>query len=106
MSVLKVNFNKKDYNSPTMDDLERKVRIDEDGNEFITYEKVDYKTFEKERGLVDVWKLDKMLAAGISPTISSIHTGNNTRLEGSNTVADAIATLDIILDEENKEEKE
>lgn len=100
MSVLKKYFNKKSYASPVMDDYEMVIRHDEDGNEFVSYEKVDYPALVASRGTVDVWSLNALLKAGINPDFP-IHTGNPTRLEGIGALNDAVATLDAIIAEEN-----
>lgn len=89
--------------SPVCDDLVRVVNYDADGNEFVTWQKFDYPTFQESLGTVDVWSLDALLKAGINPDFP-IHTGNNTRLEGVGVVSQAAAIADSILsDVEPKE---
>jgi len=107
MSVLKKYFNKKSYASPVMDDYDRVVRYDEDGNEIISYEKVDYPSLVDSRGTIGVWKLNALLAAGIDPNFN-IHTGFNSRIEGVDTVNDALAYTDQLFAEDNNvsEDKE
>lgn len=100
MSVLKSNFVKKSYNSPLADDVTRKVLFDEDGNEKVVFEKVDYKQLAKNREGVEVWSLSSLLKAGINPDFN-IHTGLNTRLEGVGVISDAAATLEKLVAEDN-----
>lgn len=95
-----------DQSSPVQDDYNRIVNYDEDGNEFITYEKVDYAKLIASNGSVLDWSLDALLKAGINPNFS-IHTGNCTRLEGIGVIDDAQAYVDALFaDEEVKENKE
>lgn len=77
----------KDVNqqSPVRDDYERVVKHDSDGNESVTYRKVDYKELQKSLGSVAMWSLDALLKAGISPDFA-IHTGLGTRLDGVSSV--------------------
>jgi len=96
MSVLKKYFNKKSYVSPVMDDYDRKSLIDEKGNEYVVYEKVDYPALLKTRGTVDLWSLNALLQAGVNPNFP-IRTGLNTRLEGIGVIKDAEDMLDVLL---------
>lgn len=90
--------------SPVQEDVARKAQYDEDGNEFVVYEKVDYPKFQQSLGSVDNWSLNALLAAGINPDFP-IHTGNGTRLEGLNSIAEFDAMANEILSEaENKSE--
>lgn len=82
--------------SPVKDDEVRKVNYDEDGNELITYVKFDYAKYQASLGHVNDWSLDALLKAGINPDFP-IHTGNNTRLEGLDTIAQAEAIADSLL---------
>lgn len=101
MSVLKAFFdNTANQCSPVQDDYRRVVSHDEDGNEFITYEKVDLASFQESLGLVDNWSLETLLKAGIDPNFP-IHTGFNTRLDGLDTLNSAVEALDSIMAEEN-----
>lgn len=104
MRVYKKLFNYDlDQRSPVVEDSVRVVNYDSDGNEFITWQKFDYAAHQKSLGSVDMWSLDALLKAGISPDFP-IHTGNNTRLEGLDTIAQAAAIADSILaDVEPKE---
>lgn len=96
-SALKHLFNADcEQRSPVKDDFNRKVKFDEDGNEFIVFEKVDYPTFQKSLGSVRDWQLDALLAAGINPNFP-VHTGNNTRLEGLNSIEQFEAAADALL---------
>lgn len=101
MSVLKKYFNSSlDQSSPIVDDFERVVNYDEDGNEYITYVKFDYKQYQISLGTVDMWSLDSLVKAGIDPSFS-IHTGLSTRLEGIDTVNAAVAAFDKVFDEDS-----
>lgn len=103
MSVLKTHFDASvNQASPVQKDYVRKVNIDADGAEFITYEEVDYRSVQKANGDVSLWKLDSLLKAGINPDFP-IHTGNPTRLDGIDVITKAAAIADSILADENKE---
>lgn len=103
MSVLKKYFDGSiNQSSPVQKDYARIVRHDENGEEFITWEAVDYKSLQKSHGTVDFWSLEAMLKAGINPNMP-IHTGVSTRLEGISQVEAAAAVADSILAEDNKE---
>lgn len=90
--------------SPVQKDYNRVVNYDENGNEFITFEEVDYPAIQQANGEAADWSLNALLAAGVNPNFP-IHTGNNTRLEGLNTLNQAIAIADSILAEETKSEE-
>lgn len=104
MSHLKTQF---DYEcnqfSPVREDLARVVNYDEDGNEFITWEPIDYDKIRVENGSLKDWNLDTLLKAGINPNFP-IKTGLNTRLEGIEQVQKAAAVADEILADAGKEE--
>lgn len=104
MSVLKAFFDKSvNQCSPIREDYERVVNYDEEGNEFITWSKVDYAKLQKSNGSVSDWNLDVLIKAGIDPKFG-IHTGLNTRLEGVGAVEQFAAAADAILAEtENKD---
>lgn len=89
--------------SPVQDDFNRKVQYDEDGNEFVVFEKVDYPKFQQSLGTVDMWQLDSLLKAGINPEFP-IHTGNPTRLEGLDSINQYQAMADEIFAAENNKE--
>lgn len=89
--------------SPVHEDLQRVVKHDESGKEYITFLLVDYPKLQKSLGDVNDWKLEKLLKAGINPNFS-IHTGNNTRLEGHDTVMRFSSELDTILEDNNNKE--
>lgn len=93
-----------DQSSPVQDDFIRKVNYDEDGNEFITYEKEDYSKLIASNGSVFDWSLEALLKAGVNPNFS-IHTGNSTRLEGLGVIDDAQAYVDALFAEEENKEK-
>lgn len=106
MSVLKAYFDKSvNQASPIQKDFDRVVNYDIDGNEFISYQEVDYPKLAVARGTVDMWSLGSLLKAGISPDMP-IHTGFNTRLEGVNVLQDMSSVVDGFLldDETNKVE--
>lgn len=107
MSALKKYFDRSvNQSSPVKGDVRRVVKYDEEGNEFVTYEPVDYPTLQAEIGSVAMWSLNSLLAAGINPDFP-IHTGNPTRLEGIGVIEQASAIADSLLaDIENNEVKE
>lgn len=91
MFPLSPHFDKTvDQRSPVQPDFARVVNYDEDGNEKITYRKVDYESLVESHGTVDAWSLDALLKAGVNPDFP-IHTGNPTRIEGAAAVADLTA---------------
>ena len=81
--------------SPVKEDVARVVKYDEDGNEYIVYEKVDYKKLQESLGSVNMWSLESLVKAGIDPAFP-IHTGNPTRLEGQDALDAYIAEADAI----------
>lgn len=98
MSVLKCYFDKSVVQaSRVCDDLVRIVNYDEKGNEFITWEKFDYSTFQKSNGVVEDWSLDSLLKAGINPDFG-IRTGFNTRLDGLGELQSATARFNELFD--------
>lgn len=102
MSVLEKYFDTGiDQRSPVQVDYERKVNYDEDGNEFITYELVDYPKIQAANGSVKDWSLNALLKAGINPNFP-IRTGINTRLEGIDLVISFEDEADEILAEMNE----
>lgn len=101
MSVLKALFNPKvNQQSPVQEDYSRKVDYDEEGNEYITYVKVDYPKIQQSLGSVKDWSLDALLKAGIDPAFP-IHTGNPTRLEGLNELDRFAQFADELIAEQN-----
>lgn len=106
MKVLKNLFNPNiDQRSPVIGDLERVVSVDEHGNEYVTWNEVDYSKLQKSLGSVNDWSLQSLLKAGIDPAFS-IHTGYNTRLDGLNSLSAFEAESENIFKEMNKEDKE
>lgn len=102
MDVLNKNFNiGVNQCSPVQEDYNRVVKYDEDGLEYVVYEKVDYPSILRANGLVTDWNLNNLLKAGVNPDFP-IHTGMPTRIEGFNVINDAAAVADSILSEENK----
>lgn len=87
MSVLKTHYDKHvNLNSPVIPDYQRVVNYDEDGNEIITTEPVDYAAIIASRGDASLWKLGTMLKAGIDPGSFSIHTSAPSRIENESGV--------------------
>lgn len=106
MSVLSKYFNKDvDQCSPIQEDRQRVVQYDEDGNEMVVYLPVDYPTFQASNGLVTDWSLDALLKAGVNPDFP-IHTGNPTRIEGTDVLEQYAAFAEDILKAENESNKE
>ena len=92
-----------DQCSPVQVDYNRIVNYDEEGNEFITYEEVDYPKLQQSNGLVGDWSLNSLLAAGINPDFP-ISTGFGTRIQGVDVVSEFATVAEQILSEtENKE---
>ena len=104
LSYLEQHF---DYDSnqcsPVRPDFERVVSYDSDGNEFVTWQKVDYSVIQSKNGVASSWSLNNLLKAGVNPDFP-IHTGNPTRIEGVGVVADASAIADSILNESKSNE--
>lgn len=97
MSVLSAYFDSSfNQASPVQKDFNRVVNYDENGNEYITWEEVDYSSIQNANGVVSDWSLNSLLAAGINPGFP-IHTGSPTRLEGISVVDSAAAIADEIL---------
>lgn len=88
--------------SPRAVDMKRVENVDADGVSFVSFVPCDLNEIRKSNGSVSLWSLDSLVKAGIDPKFG-IHTGNNTRLEGVQTVADASAVLDSILSSEKSE---
>ena len=90
-----------DFGSKPRVDYKRVVSHDEDGNEYVTWEPIDYASYQKSLGFVGDWSLDSLLKAGINPNFP-IHTGSNTRLEGITELENIAAYADTILNENNE----
>lgn len=106
MKVLEKHYDKVHcHGTPIQEDFQRVVKHDEDGNEFIVYEKVDYKKILESNGRVSDWSLSNLLKAGINPDFP-IHTGFNSRLEGIDVLNDAISDIYEVIDSETNNEKE
>ena len=104
MSVLKTHFNPSiNQDAPVLPDYDRIVNYDEDGNEFITYELVDYPKFQESLGLFTDWNLNALLKAGINPDFP-IHTGAGTRIEGLSALSSIKADVDALLSEDAPKE--
>lgn len=99
MSVLSAYFDSSlNQSSPLQKDFNRVVNYDENGNEYISWEEVDYPSIQNSNGVVSDWSLNSLLAAGINPNFP-IRTGLNTRLEGIGVVNEAASIADEILSE-------
>lgn len=86
--------------SPVVDDYFRVVNYDENGHEFITYEKEDYPKFQSSLGFASDWSLDSLVKAGISPDFG-ISTGYASRSDGLDDLASISNIADSILNSEN-----
>ena len=97
MDVLKKLFNPSvNQASPVQSDFDRTLRYDDEGNEFVTYEKTDYPSIQSSHGFLTDWSLKSLLKAGINPNFG-IHTGLPTRIEGQQTVNDFDSVAESIL---------
>lgn len=85
--------------SPCVDDFERKVSI-VDGNEVITFEKVDNRQRVLANGTVAYWSLSNLIKAGINPN-TGIHTSPSSRLDGLGELNLFGAAADQILNSES-----
>lgn len=92
------------FASPLQKDVTRVVNYDKEGNEFITWEEFDYKTFQQSLGFVSDWSLNNLLSAGIDPSFP-IHTGINTRLDGIDTMNEFMTALDAVIAEQNNKQE-
>lgn len=81
----------------------RRVVTKVDGVDIPIFKEVDYSSVTAKLGSVDDWQLNKLLRAGVDPKFP-IHTGLPTRLEGANTVQEAVKMADEILSETPKTE--
>lgn len=101
-TILEQNFNYSlDPSCPVIPDLERVVNYDSDGNEYITFQEVDYPSIQQSHGSWSDWSLESLLKAGIDPAFS-IHTGYNTRLAGLDDVNQILSDVDSLFETENK----
>ncbi len=91
--------------SPVQKDYCRVVNYDASGNEYITYEEVDYPSIQASLGKVSDWSLSSLLKAAINPSFP-IHTGNPTRLDGLDALGSAIQEADAILSEMNEKKED
>lgn len=90
--------------SPCVVDYERKVSY-VDGNEVITFEKVDNRKRVIANGTVAYWSLANLIKAGINPN-TGIHTTSPTRLDGLGELNLFGAVADKILSSEPAEPAE
>lgn len=98
MSLLLKHFDSsRSYASPVVDDFDRCVEYDENGNELISYKKVDYPSIVRSHGVVDDWSLNNLLKAGVDPNFN-IHTSYPTRAEGLDMMNSAIDSINSTLD--------
>lgn len=102
MSVLTTYFNSAvNQCSPVRDDYKLVKKYDEEGNEFIVFEKIDYPAMQESFGLVTNWSLDSLLKAGIDPAFP-IHTGYATRLDGIADIESIAAEVEAAFPENNE----
>ena len=85
-------------------DYDRVVNVDEDGDEKITWEMVDYPKIQSSLGSFRLWSLDALMKAGINPDFP-IKTGFNTRLDGFGEMSSAVERINAIVDEEINKDK-
>lgn len=71
-----------------------------DGVDIPMFKEVDYPSLTAKLGSADDWQLNKLVRAGVDPKFP-IHTGQPTRLEGVNTVQEAVKMADEIIAETN-----
>ena len=90
--------------SPVQEDLGRVVNYDEDDNEIITYEPIDYRELIASLGTVRDWSLNNLAAAGINPAFS-ISTGYNARIDGASNVEQMLADVVAYYEAQAEEEK-
>lgn len=104
MRIIQKYCEHKLHDSPVQVDFARISNYDEDGNEIVTFEKVDYPSIVRSNGNVNDWRLSSLLKAGIDPSFP-IHTGYNTRLDGLSDLDKFHDAIDSVLTEtENKSE--
>lgn len=96
-NVLSRHFNYAlEQRSPDCEDLVRKKRVDESGNDLFVYVPVDYKAIQKANGDSENWSLRNLLQAGINPQFS-IHTGFGTRLEAASQLQEFASAAEAAL---------
>lgn len=106
MSVLKKQFNYElNQSSPIQLDYNRHVSFDEDGNEVILYELVNYPKEVLAKGKAEDWNLNNLIKAGIDPKFP-IYTGYTTRLQGIEQINRADAYAEDLINEEETEKTE
>ena len=94
MSVLSAYFDPKvDQRSPVGDDFIRTIKYDDDGNEIIAFEKVDYRSLIESNGSCENWSLKSLLKAGVDPSFP-IHTGYNTGMERESVIENAASAIE------------
>lgn len=104
MSVLSTYFDKSvNQCSPVQVDTARVLKYDENGREVVTRKEIDYPSIQASHGSEKDWSLANLLKAGINPNFS-IHTGNNTRLEGLAAIDFFAAQADSIIESEKSKE--
>lgn len=90
--------------SRVCDDLQRVVNVDENGDERITFEKVDYPKLQESLGDFMKWSLKSLVSAGIDPDFG-IKTGFNTRLDGVDVVESSVKVINDVIDSESKKDE-
>lgn len=96
---------KADCQSRVCPDFDRVVNVDENGDEHVVYQQVDYQKIQSSLGSFLQWSLKSLMSAGIDPNFG-IKTGFNTRLDGFGSVESAIQRVTAIVEEENNKESE
>lgn len=86
-----------DTKSPFIPDFERSVKIDDQGNEVVTFVKVDNSKIVEANGCVDDWSLKNLMASGINPDFP-IHVQTCTRLEGQQQIQKLGAAVDLLFE--------
>lgn len=89
--------------SPLVVEYHRQEFLDANGDSHVAYVKTDLNRVRVSNGTGDLWNLSTMLKSGVNPQ-SSIHTGNNTRLEGISQLNNFVEVADNILTEKPNEE--
>lgn len=87
--------------SPLVTDYVRVVHHDEKGGEYVTYEKFDSASYQKELGSVENWSLDSLMKAGIDPRFG-IHTTSPSRMECAASMNEFVEKSEILFNEINE----
>ena len=82
-------------------DFARVVNQDEKGEDYITFEKIDYPKYQASLGSFGDWSLNSLISAGINPDFG-IKTGFNTRLDGVAVLGSAIGQINDVVNSETE----